>query len=86
MDTSEQKIDEFLKFMGVELTDWQKKIFIRMVNDPDRKRYYLCFPRGHGYSTATMLARLFNEFYKDVNKAILIGNIQKEMEKENDIY
>lgn len=50
MAYSDEQIDDFLKTMNVELLSWQKELFKKLVNEPEKKIYAVIPPRlGRGY-------------------------------------
>ncbi|WP_317327640.1 hypothetical protein [Ruthenibacterium lactatiformans] len=63
--TKDEKLDEFLKRIGIELLPFQKE-FIKKITDEDK--IYMCYPPHVGqYESLRLMQALANVFEKGEN-------------------
>ena len=46
---NEEKVEKFIKDMGITLEEYQKQMLVLVITNYNQK--YLCVPRGLGYTT-----------------------------------
>lgn len=65
--TKDEKLDKFLKKIGIELLPFQKE-FIKKITDEDK--IYMCYPPHVGqYESLRLIQALANAFEKGKNDA-----------------
>jgi hypothetical protein len=79
----EQLLDKFLKALNFELTDWQREIALKMIED--RKINPPFLPRGHGYSEARVVACVLSSIIIESKRLQNIEQMHKDIMSEDSI-